>query len=207
MDIEIEAYHSQGVRNIIKIIHPLKQYGNEVFKFLYGNFTNTKTMLLLPSNGFTNKMIQDGWKAGNLSKHIASKWNEAICTLLEFYPNYTVKMKLHPSCGNDPFWRKITELIKSSYQKLELIPFDQSAEWHIVQSKVIVGDVTSSLWWASLYGGKTVISLDIFGYKGGDEMKSYIPYILYVNKLADLSTLDSEIINYSESKDSINDII
>jgi hypothetical protein len=39
-----------------------------------------------------------------------------------------------------------------------------SAEYLIMKSRVVVGDVSSVLWWALLIGNKIIISLDTFGY-------------------------------------------
>lgn len=53
----------------------------------------------------------------------------------------------------------------------------------MVQSRVIVGDVTSVLWWAAMFGGNVVINLDIFDYHGGEELRSYPDLIHYVDNL------------------------
>ena len=43
----------------------------------------------------------------------------------------------------------------------------------MVESGVVVSDISSVLWWAQFVGGKTVISLDLFGYRGGSTMRHY----------------------------------
>ncbi|NDB87170.1 MAG: hypothetical protein EB127_31480, partial [Alphaproteobacteria bacterium] len=183
LDNEIESYRTQGFVNILKINHPLVSCSSEVFRFLYGEHTSTNTILLLPSYGFTSRMIESGWKRELLEQHLASKWNNAISKLLDSFPGFNLKIKLHPSSFEDPLWKDIIESIKTSHPIIEIIDSKQSAEWHIVQAKVIVGDVSSALWWAALYGNKTVISLDIFGYAGGSEMLSYHPYIYYIDDI------------------------
>jgi hypothetical protein len=125
-------------------------------------------------------MLELGLKKDNLVQHLVSKWCEAIRELLERFPGYTLKMKLHPASFADPVWKEIVELIQGQFPRLEIIDPKQIAEWHIVQSKVIVGDVSTALWWAGMLGGKVVASLDIFGYPGGDEMNEYPMIISYI---------------------------
>jgi hypothetical protein len=48
-----------------------------------------------------------------------------------------------------------------------------------------VGDVTTVLWWAGMHGGKVVVSLNIFGYPGGDELEKYPTIISYISSCID----------------------
>lgn len=195
LENEIEAYRAQGVENIIQMQHPLAACGLKVFEFLYGEVVETDSILLLPSYGFTSRMLEAGWKENSLVQHIAGKWCEAIEKLQERFPSYAVKMKLHPASFADPAWKKIIEIIQSRFSAITVIDPKQSAEWHIVRSKVIVGDVSSALWWAGIYGGKIVISLDIFNYPGGDELKQYPELICYcknINELPNVVTFASK---------------
>lgn len=180
MENEIEAYRAQGIENIIKILHPLAYYSRQVFEFLYEDVIETDSILILPSFGFTSRMLESGWKKDSLIQHLAGKWCEAIEKLLERFPAYALKIKLHPASFSDPVWKEIIDLIQNQFPAMEIIDPKQSAEWHVVQSKVIVGDVTTVLWWAGMLGGKVVISLDIFGYPGGDELSEYPTIISYV---------------------------
>lgn len=189
LDIEIDAYRSKGIDNIIPIRHPLADSGLQVFKFLYGDVVESNTILLLPSNGYTSRMIEAGWLQTDIVRCIANKWCEAIVKLLESFPGYALRMKLHPASYADPIWLAIIKQIQSRFSVLTIIDPKQSAEWHVVQSKVIVGDVSSILWWAAMFGGKVVLSLDIFGYPAGDELKGYYKYIHYLNSLDDIPTL------------------
>lgn len=197
LENEIKAYRAQGIENIIKIQHPLSSCSSEVFEFLYGEVVETDSILLLPSYGYTSRMLESGWKKDRLVQHLASKWCEAIGKLLERFHGYTLKLKLHPASFADPVWKEIIELIRSQFPAVAIIDPTQSAEWHVVQSKVIVGDVTTVLWWAGMLGGKVVVSLDIFGYPGGDELKSYVQLLAVINNLSDAST-DEAIKNIAE---------
>ncbi len=186
LEIEIEAYRSLGIEKIIKIQHPLTSCGREVFEFLYGKVEEADVILLLPGHGYTSRMLEEGWTKKSLVKHLADKWCDAIEGLLEGFPNYKLKIKLHPSSFEDPLWKKIIEVIRERFPAAEVVPPKLSAEWCVVQSRVIVGDVSTVLWWAGLLGKKVVISLDIFGYPGGGEMESYSQLMNTIKNLSSL---------------------
>lgn len=192
LDVEIDAYRALGFDNIIRIHHPILDCGLEVMNFLYGSVIETDSILILPSYGYTSSMIVSGWKQPDLVQHIAGKWCEAIEKLLESFTGFALRMKLHPVSYADPVWQEIIQLIRSRFPALTIIDPMQSAERHIVQSKVIVGDVSSALWWAAMYNGKMVLSLDIFGYPAGDELKSYCKYIYYSNNVNDIPLLSEK---------------
>lgn len=192
--IEIEAFRAQGINKIQKITHPMHMSGKDVFEYLYGKYTESDTILILPSYGFTSRMIKDGWAADKLIEHISKKWCEAIESLLNKFPGYSLKMKLHPASFNDSIWQNILDVIQKRFPMIEIVDPGQIAEWLVVQSKVVVGDVTTVLWWAALYGGKIVVSFDIFGYPGGGELSKYKNIIYCRNLTEDLddSILKSE---------------
>lgn len=181
LHIEAQVYRAQGVPNVTLIQHPMSRRGDEVFRFLYGDFDVIDQILVVPSYGFTSDLIEKGWDASAVADHVSSRWLEAIELLLDKFPTYKVKLKLHPVAHTDQIWKQIvTQLQLRLGSKFEWIQSNVSAEFLVVQSRVIVGDVTSVLWWAALYGNKTVISFDIFGYYGGNELSLYQPYINYV---------------------------
>lgn len=201
LDNEIEAYRSQGIENIVKVRHPLSDCAEDVFKSLYDGYAVSDSILILPSYGFTSRMLEDGWDQVGLISHISGKWIQGIEKLLEKYPGFEVKMKVHPLSLSDPIWRNILAAICKRYPELKSIDPKESAEWHVVQSKVIVGDVTTVLWWAGLYGGKTVISLDIFKYAGGDEMRLYQPLVNYICDVDAIGKIDggNEFLKFDKS--------
>jgi hypothetical protein len=185
LDIEIDVYRAQGISNIIKIQHPLVNCGITVFDFLYGKAIQTNSILLLPSYGYTARMLESGWESARLADHLAGKWCEAIAMLLKKFPGYSVKLKLHPGSFSDPLWKNIIKSIRVGFPDITIIDPVQSAEWHVIQSKIIVGDVTTVLWWAAMFGTRVIVSLDIFGYPRGDELKKYKPLITVIDSLSD----------------------
>ena len=192
LDIEAQSYREQGAQNVNVIQHPMTRRGDEVFRFLFGDFKLKNQIVIFPSYGFTSSLIESGWEKAALVNHITDQWFDAIQSLLIKFPTYEVKMKLHPASHTDRLWQIIVTQLKFRLGlKLEVIDSKVGAEFLVAQSRVIVGDVTSVLWWAALYGNKTVISFDIFGYPGGNEMQLYKPHINYVSSLAEYITNES----------------
>ena len=99
---------------------------------------------------------------------------------------------MHPNALNDLTWGKIIDLILVRKPFIVNLPANDKAEKHIIQSKVIVGDVSTVLWWSSFFNKKIIISFDIFNYPGGDDMKYYEPFIKYINNL------DEEFQNFNQ---------
>lgn len=192
LDIEAQVYRDQGAQNVNVIQHPMSLRGDEVFRFLFGDFNVKNQIVIFPSCGFTSSLIESGWDEVDLINHISGRWFDVIQSLLIKFPTFNVKIKLHPASHADPLWQNIvTQLQLKLGSKLDVIESKVSAEFLVVQSRVIVGDVTSVLWWAAMYGNKTVVSFDIFGYAGGNEMQLYKPHIDYVCNLAEYITTES----------------
>ena len=190
-DVEIKAYKELGFSKIIQIVHPVQNNYSEVHKYLYGNFKETKSILLLPGYGYTSKLLVKGYDAEKLICSISIKWCDAINLLLEKFRHYDLKIKLHPTYKQDFVSVSILKRIRRSFPKLELIDAKESAERHVLLSSVIVSDVSTVLWWASFLRGKTVISLDIFNYEDGDEMNEY-DGIYYISNLNDINKIKPE---------------
>lgn len=186
IDIEIEKYRRQGIRNIAKVEHPLRQNVSEVFSYLDGATIEARTIFVVPSYGYTARLLESGWTAGRTIEYVADRWCDAIKALKEKFPGRPVRMKLHPASADDPVWQGIMKTMMEKLPGLEMLSPSASAELHSAQAGVVVGDVSSVLWWAALLGERIVISMDIFGYPGGDELSSYGEYIYYVNDITAL---------------------
>ena len=183
LDNEIDVFNALGLCNIVKVRHPLMDCNEEVFKFLYDEgFDEANNILILPSYGHNAQLIASGQNPSQLTSNISDKWIKIIEELQDQFPEYSVSIKLHPNSASDEIWKKIIQTILSAYPELKVVDTSESAEWCIVKSKVIVGDVTSALWWAGLYGGKIVISFDVFGYSMGGAMKKYQEILNYVDE-------------------------
>lgn len=185
--VETEVYRDMGCDSVIRIKHPLSPHGYRVFDFFYHDTVESETILLVPSYGFTALMLRAGWTVEGLVEHLSERWIKAINLMLKEFPGYYLKMKLHPASIDDSVWARVIVNIQRKFPSLEIIDPRQSAEQWVIRSKVIVGDVTTVLWWAALLGGKVVISLDIFEYPSGDEMALYGRAVNYVKDLGQVT--------------------
>jgi len=186
--VEAEIFKAQKVKNVLLVRHPMHGVCREVFDFLYGCTLNEcDQVVLLPSNGFINGLIGKGLDPDDVVRTVSRQWAMVIKEIYYKWPGYAVKIKLHPGAKGDLMWPRIIGDLSEVYNGLEVINPEESAERYIVQSKVIVGDVSSTLWWAALMGGKIVVSFDVFGFEGGDELRVYEPKIKYVNCLGGLN--------------------
>ena len=66
---------------------------------------------------------------------------------------------------------------------------NQPAEALMVESEIVVSDVSTVLSWASMHPGLTAISLDLWNGAGGDALKGR-PGIHYVSAVEQLDTLE-----------------
>jgi hypothetical protein len=186
LDLEAVLPRSFGLRvNIIN--HPAKKFVKEVGNFIYDNINEEDQIVILPSANL-EALIENGIDSGKIVSFIGKKWCEAIHELADHFKDFKIKIKLHPSSSPD-LWHQVINLVNTKYN-IELVDQSISAEYLIMKSRVVVGDVSSVLWWALLIGNKIIISLDTFGYEHGNEMRSYGSGINYVNEVSQIRKLN-----------------
>lgn len=177
-----------GFTRIRKITHPIVKYGEIVANQIYlPGFYHKETILIAPTYGFCSYIIFKGKAIEEVIGEISKCWIDAIKELSNKYPSYAVVIKLHPMSHKELVWDKVLYNIKSAVQSVIILDSSLSVEPFAYYAKVIVGDVTSTLWWASFFGNKTIISLDIFGYYGGDEFKNYSENITYIDNISKIN--------------------
>ena len=183
LECEAAIWRGLGLGAPRLIRHPLAACGEAVFRFLDARFEQRTQIVIRPSHGFTAVLKARGWQEGAVIDHLARRWGDAIDKLGQSYAGHALKFKPHPASRDDPVWASVLERLARRFPALEQVPATEAAEPLIAQSRVVVGDVTTALWWAGLHGGKIVISLDIFGFEGGDEMRAYAPLVHVVDDL------------------------
>lgn len=186
---EAKQFRAMGAAQVAVVRHPSAGIADAVFRFLIPELTPRDNILLLPTWGFTSRLRQDGWADADVVAHVASLWSAALVILLEKFPGFGVKLKLHPVAATDPVWKAIIERLQNGFSDLTVLPASMIAEAQILQARVIVGESGAALWWASKQLGKHVLSLDIFGYAGGDDMAGEAG-IHYFKTLAALEAWD-----------------
>lgn len=200
LENEISIYEMQGTQNIRRIRHPVQKVGRELLRFLRRECAETDTILILPSHGFTAQLIEHGWKEGRVIDHVSARWGEAIEALSSKFAGFRLLLKSHPSSTYDPLWQQILVRLQQRFPSMVLVPVGHVAEFYVAESKIIASDVSTVLWWATLWGGKIAISFDIFDYPGGDELKGYEDIFL-VQSMEQLSRLSPRSANVKAPQD------
>jgi len=121
-------------------------------------------------------------------KETISKWIIALNLLRNQFPEYQFIMKFHPGNTSDAL-EQLKNYLKKKCIFLSFMESKVRAEELILKSKIIVGDVSTTLWWANLKGNKLVISLDMKDYPTSGIMKRY-PNILYYENINQIAEID-----------------
>lgn len=133
-----------------------------------------------------------------LSQKNLSYWTDAIKFLMLKFSGYKFFLKLHPRTQENLI-SEITNKIRANFPTVGILEPQESAEKWILQSSVIVGDVSTTLWWANFFHSKIVISFDMHDFTGSDDMK-YYDGILYFSSLAEFSLFEPSKIMAEQKK-------
>ncbi|WP_417260860.1 MULTISPECIES: hypothetical protein [Pseudomonadota] len=186
-ETERESYAMEvaGLENIYLIQHPMnEQATNALFK------TKGKEprIAVLPSSCLD---YDNGQSFEQQVDALVELWGEAL-EIVQLQSNLPeIWWKLHPSFVDDPVMTAVTERLSERLPGFQSMTGKMTAEAMIVESSVVVGDVSSVLIWAMRLGQRKVVSLDIFGMSVGDEM-SFYQEISVVESLYALTTLGSD---------------
>lgn len=190
-EIEIEAYRRSIIPCVLQSQHPVGSVGGEAFEFLYGVTTIENQIAILPSMGLPSSLFDDSDSLEQKAEKISSRWISAL-EILRNRTGYRLVVKVHPLAQKDPLWLRIVEQIRQSISDVEVLPSSLPVEGIILSSKIVISDVSTALLWASYLGGRVVISLNTFGYTGGEEMRHY-DKIHYVEDVKCLASMDLSI--------------
>ncbi len=204
---EIKALEIGGVKNYQIINHPLITCGEEVNEVLYGKIKLKDQILITPSYGNVELQISKGKSEDEIAGFIGNKYVEVISILLRKFPNYLVKFKLHPGSPNNNIWKNILKIISNKINNVEVINQSVTAEELIIASKIVVSDVSTTLWWTTFLKDKVSISLNIFNFDNGSEMKHYIPEIHYIDKLEKLENINFSLKSNLQKKSYLIDFL
>lgn len=179
-----DKIYEYGERFVLRN-HPSLGLPQESIKVIYDDDMEIcNRILLLPSYGYMETCIENGERREDVVKRVTEGWQKVLKAVGRHLDDYEVIVKLHPRTQNSFLWSEVLTGIQSKYS-IKILNTNESAEKWILKSKVIIGDMSSALWWASFSKSRCVISLDIFGYENGDEGK-YYENILYVNSEREL---------------------
>ena len=171
----------------ILIKHPLETCGEKCNQFLY-NTGLDNLISILPSYGFIEDLtIKKKVSETEAIKIVSKRWISAIKLLKNKFQNYKIILKQHPNSYKNGLFSNVVKEIKNVVPDIDIVHQEIESTKLILNAKVVVSDVSTVLWLASFMKNKIVISLDIFGYEGGDVMKYYKDEgICYVSKISQL---------------------
>lgn len=116
------------------------------------------------------------------------KWVEALSLIHQQLPDYRMMIKFHPG-RRSGLVQQVQKYLLNRCPFVELVGVSVSAESLMQTSKVVVGDVSTTLWWANQQPSKVVISLGMASYSVSENMRLY-PGIHYIEPMAALSELE-----------------
>jgi len=182
----------------ILVSHPLETVGEECNLLIYGSnaVKEENLILVLPSGGALDTMISTRAASKQVVDEVADKWNQVIANIQKIYPGYRIVWKLHPIFASSRVHLDFQNRISQANPILEIADPKSNAQKLIIRSKVVISEASTVLWWAVFLPGKKTVSLDIFGYKGGDEMR-YHSGVRYCNNLLEFNKI---LMEQAESK-------
>jgi hypothetical protein len=171
--------------------NPLFTCGDDANNYLFPGVTEKAQIIVLPTSGEFDQFVQtvNGTEQEYI-KLYASIWAEAISVIQKQFPGHVTNIKCHPMGMDDAIFDEvIVQLVGLGCDAIKIYS-REPAEKIILESTVIVGTMSSTLWWASeLPMQKIVISLDLWNVTGGDKC-SNVGDILYINSMAGLRAMD-----------------
>jgi len=178
---EANGEPSEVVRN------PLYTCGREANNYLFEGVRERNRILILPTSGEIEHFVRHVTDATSDALILyASKWAEAIDIAQSTFPDFDTYIKCHPMDLDNALFDRVINFLLTKNASIKIISTGERAEKFILESSVIVGTMSSTLWWASeLASGKVVISLDLWNVPGGDRY-SDVDGIHYVRDLTNL---------------------
>jgi hypothetical protein len=175
---------------IVLIRHPVETIGQECNRVLYPFDVEEDRITIFPSYGFVDTLCaQKEIKQDKVKQLIVEKWGEIIRVIRNNLPEWKVMFKLHPNATMDLIWKNMMERIKRSNPDIVVLNESEKAEKWILKSRIVASDVSTVLWWTSFLRSKLAISLDLFGYPGGNDMEKYDD-VYYISSMDQLEKID-----------------
>ncbi|MCC9624271.1 hypothetical protein LPB41_21530 [Thalassospira sp. MA62] len=148
---------------------------------------NTKKVIVaLPSSGLGYKTKENIEQQIN---RLEAVWAPALEIIQDRMDGMQIWWKLHPGFVNDPTMVGLTKRLEKRFPQFVSMTGKMSAEEMMVSASVVVGDVSTTLIWASRLKTCKVLSLDLFGVEGGDEM-GLLPDITVIRSFSELNNID-----------------
>lgn len=171
--------------NVVR--NPLYTCGDEANNFLFEGVREKNQILVLPTSAELEHFVKHGTPSTNDRVLLyASKWIEAINIVESKFPDFDTYIKCHPMDSDNTSFSRVINCLMTKNRSVKIISSGERAEQLILESRVVLGTISSTLWWASeLPSEKVVISLDLWDVPGGDKY-SDVDGIQYVRDLTEL---------------------
>jgi len=183
----------------IMIPHPLTWTSNKDFKNQLLNYDTKKMDNDIMGTGENDIVIfLDNLEQGidRITKRPIRKdeifeiWKRVIEIVSKKYTSFTIFIKPHPASSFKGHFLKHIQFISQRLLNTKLVDKDKDAMYYVSRSKVIISEVSTVLYTASLFfDDKMIISLDLCNKYLGDTYKD-AENIDYISSLKDLKALD-----------------
>lgn len=186
-EIERKSYAMEvaDLGNVHLIRHPMN---DEATQALFMTAEMGARITVLPSSCLN---YNNGQSFEQQVDALVRLWGQALEIVQHQSGLPEIWWKLHPSFVDDPVMTAVTERLSERLHGFQSMTGKMTAEAMIVESSVVVGDVSSALLWALRLGRRKVLSLDVFDMSVGNEM-SFYPGIAVVHSLEILRSLGPE---------------
>ena len=112
-----------------------------------------------------------------LEENTLKKWVEALNIIRSKLPNFSFVIKPHPNNKSERL-KIALEYLQKNCEFLDVYVGGSNAEELVLGSNIIVGDVSTILWWANFRGNKIVISLGMQDFAGSKDMSSILIFCI-----------------------------
>ncbi|GAB3441429.1 hypothetical protein GCM10027396_08610 [Insolitispirillum peregrinum] len=181
------AMEAPDLDQIHLIRHPMSDTATRA---LFGTEEKGNRIVALPSSCLD---YENGQSHEQQVDHLVTVWGNALEIIQKKSHQPEIWWKLHPSFVDDPVMLDVTRKLADRLPGFQSMTGKITAEQMIVQSSIVVGDVSSVLLWSMRLGQRLTISLDLFDMPGGDEM-SYYPGIKVIRSWDELPDLDDAVL-------------
>ncbi|MBF0305823.1 MAG: hypothetical protein HQL41_09280 [Alphaproteobacteria bacterium] len=188
VEAEATAAEWPGLRPAITLIrHPVEVVGREVHRTLGAPDERAQIVVLPSCEGYITER-RFSMPEERVVREAADMWAAALRLVSAKFPGHPILWKIHPALGDQPIMAALSREIAGRLPNFQIVPHQGGAQHLVLQSRVVVSEASGVLWWASLLGSKTVISLDLFG--SNNDLFRRHDGIRYFSTLDDLEAAD-----------------
>lgn len=169
---------------MILVAHPMLTNPDAV-EVLFPDRPFSGAICALPSRC---ALYEPGVPDSHTVERLTDLWGRSLEIVRDKAGGGPILWRLHPSFVGDPVMEGVTSALARRLPDFHALNGQMTAEQMMMQSAVVVGDVSTVLLWANRCRDKAVISLAIWGLEDEDEMAHY-PGIRVVRSVDELQAI------------------